>query len=185
MSKRATKILVLSIVERHGGFVARFSGDGILLYFGYPTAHENDAERAVRAALEVAERVPRMESGLTSSEIAPLSIRIGIHTGLVVVGSEMSSGGRADHGVVGEAVNLAARLQAEAPPNGVVVSGETRNLIEGLFDSEPLGPRSLKGLRRLVQVYRVLGARPVSDRIHSRLRGGALEMVGRQSIWTS
>jgi class 3 adenylate cyclase/tetratricopeptide (TPR) repeat protein len=170
--------LVLAVVERYGGFVARYSGDGILVYFGYPAARENDPERAVRAALEVVERVPRMATGLATIESAPLALRVGIHTGLVVIGSEMASGGRADHSVVGEAVNLAARLQTEAPPDSVVVSGETRNLIEGLFDTQALGLKRLKGLTRMIQVYRIVSVRPVGDRIY-RLRGGATKLVGR------
>ena len=107
-------------MERFGGFVANFAGDGILVYFGYPIAHENDAERALRAGLELLERLGRLDCSLTAGAIAPLEARIGVHTGLVVLEPELVSSGATVHGVVGEAVNLAARLQAEAPPGGIV-----------------------------------------------------------------
>jgi class 3 adenylate cyclase len=129
----------LTAMEDYGGFVASYSGDGILVYFGYPTAHENDAERAVRAALELVKRVPALEVKTGNGSDSPLAVRIGVHTGLLVIGSEMLSTGRMEHGVVGEAVNLAARLKEEAPVNSVVVTKETLELIEGLFESESLG----------------------------------------------
>src|SRR6516165_229862 len=121
--------LTRTLVERYGGFVASFSGDGILVYFGYPSAHENDAERAVRAALELLDRLPRMDVG-GRSQLTRLAVRIGVHTGLVMIGAELASSGPRQHEVVGEAANLAARLQAEAPTNAVVVSQETLELVE-------------------------------------------------------
>ena len=121
--------LALTVMERYGGFVAQFSGDGVLVYFGYPTAHENDAERAVRAALELCDRLEELNAELRDQRLPDISVRIGIHSGLIVIGSELASGGAQDHSVVGEAANLAARLQAEAPTNSVVVSSETFEMI--------------------------------------------------------
>jgi class 3 adenylate cyclase len=114
--------LALATMERYGGFVARFSGDGVLVYFGYPVAHENDGERAVRAGLELIERLARLDSTLGKQTLPTLAVRIGIHSGLVVFGPEMGSAGWFDHGAVGHTVNVAHRMQEEAPPNAVVVS---------------------------------------------------------------
>jgi class 3 adenylate cyclase/tetratricopeptide (TPR) repeat protein len=173
--------LALAVMERYGGFVASFSGDGILVYFGYPSAHENDAERAVRAALELLDRLPRMDVG-GRSQLTRLAVRIGVHTGLVMIGAELASSGPRQHEVVGEAANLAARLQAEAPTNAVVVSQETLELVEGLFVAETLGPRQLKGLTRLIPVHRVFRPRPGRDRTPGRLRRGATRFVGRTDV---
>jgi class 3 adenylate cyclase/tetratricopeptide (TPR) repeat protein len=172
--------LALTVMERYGGFVARFSGDGVLVYFGYPAAHENDAERAVRAGLELVERLIGLDERLDERQVPQLSSRIGIHTGLVVVGPEAASAGRTEHGIVGEAVNLAFRLQAEAPPNAVVVSKETLDLVEGLVASEALGPRKIKGFSRTISVHKITKAFPVSRRSHDRWFRGATRMVGRE-----
>ena len=140
--------LTRNVMERYGGFVAAYSGDGVLVYFGYPTALENDAERAVRAALELIEGVVKLDVSAGLGPPEALSARIALNTGLVVVGPEIASLGRSVQGVVGELVNIAARLQAEADPSTVVVSGATRELIDGLFDFQPLGPRPIRGLSR-------------------------------------
>ncbi len=171
--------LALTVMERYSGFVARFSGDGVLVYFGYPTAHENDAERAVRAALELTDRLVELNGNLRGQQLPGIAMRIGIHTGLIVIGSELSSGGVQDHGIVGEAANLAARLQADAPANSVVVSGETFELISGLFDYESLGPKRFKGITRIIPVYRVTKARVGTGRTYDRGRRGAPRFVGR------
>ncbi len=130
-----------------------------LCYFGYPAARENDAERAVRAALELIDSLRTLDvSGNLGSPTA-LSARVALDTGLVVVGPEIASLGRSVQGVVGESVNIAARLQAEAEPNTVLVSGATRELIDGLFDFQPLGGRPIRGLSRAISVHRVLRPR--------------------------
>ena len=175
--------LALTVMERYGGFVAQFSGDGVLVYFGYPTAHENDAERAVRAALELGDRLEELNNELRDQQLPALSTRIGIHTGLIVIGSELASGGAQDHSIVGEAANLAARLQAEAPTNSVVVSGETFEMISGLFDYESLGPKRFKGITRIIPIYKITKPRVGIGRAHNRGRRGAPLFVGRaQSI---
>ena len=131
---------VAETVERFGGFVAKYMGDGVLVYFGYPQAHEDDAERAVRAGLELIQAV----GGLKSS--APLQTRVGIATGLVVVGDLIGSGAAQEQAVVGETPNLAARLQGVAEPNTVVIAESTRKLLGNLFDLQDLGGQDLKGL---------------------------------------
>ena len=120
---------VAEAVQRFGGFVAKYMGDGVLVFFGYPQAHEDDAERAVRAALELIARV----AGLTTS--APLQSRVGIATGLVVVGDLIGSGAAQEQTVVGETPNLAARLQAEATAGTVAIDQTTHRLLGGLFDT--------------------------------------------------
>ena len=131
---------VAETVGRFGGFVAKYMGDGVLVYFGYPQAHEDDAERAVRAGLEL---IPAV-SGLKSS--TPLQTRVGIATGLVVVGDLIGSGEAQERGIVGETPNLAARLQSIAEPNTVVIAESTRKLLGNLFELEDLGAQDLKGI---------------------------------------
>ena len=172
--------LAVGVIERWGGFVASFQGDGVLAFFGYPAAHETDAERGIRAALELVERVPGLPAPRGPSR-APLSVRVGLHTGQVVIGPDPADAATGGHGAVGEAVNLAARLQAEAPPGAVVVSRETLDLVNGLFDTEPLGAKALRGLSRVVSVHRVLRARPAADRGWNRSRRGATRLVGRDA----
>src|SRR5215472_8789023 len=125
---------VAEIVQRFGGFVAKYMGDGVLVYFGYPQAHEDDAERAVRAGLELVGGV----SGLKTH--APLQTRVGIATGLVVVGDLIGSGASQEQAIVGETPNLAARLQGVAEPNSVLIAESTRKLVGNLFEVEDLGP---------------------------------------------
>src|SRR6202008_662598 len=143
-------------MERFGGFVSQFQGDGIVVYFGYPVAHENDAERAVRAALEFLHRLQNLDTNVRDGSDFPLTARIGIHTGLVLIGPELLSGGVAEFSAIGEAVNLAARLQAEAPVGSAVVSQETARLVEGRFEFENLGPRKIKGLSRTIEIYKAI-----------------------------
>src|SRR6202048_186885 len=131
---------VTETVQRHGGFVAKYMGDGVLVYFGYPQAHEDDAERAVRAALEAIAAVGALKFS------APLQTRVGIATGLVVVGDLIGSGEAQERGIVGETPNVAARLQGIAEPNGVVIAESTRRLLGNLFDLKDLGPQELKGI---------------------------------------
>ena len=131
---------VADTVGRFDGFVAKYMGDGVLIYFGYPQAHEDDAERAVRAGLAVIEAVGRLANPV------PLKVRLGIATGLAVVGDLIGEGAAQERGVVGETPNLAARLQALATPNTLVIAEATRRQIGGLFDLEDLGPQHLPAL---------------------------------------
>jgi class 3 adenylate cyclase len=131
---------VAETVQRFGGFVAKYMGDGVLVYFGYPQAHEDDAERAVRAGLELIQAVGALKSS------TPLQTRVGIATGLVVVGDLIGSGEAQEHGIVGETPNVAARLQGLAEANTVVISESTRKLLGNLFDLQDLGTQDLKGI---------------------------------------
>jgi class 3 adenylate cyclase len=131
---------VAETVQHFGGFVAKYMGDGVLVYFGFPQAHEDDPERAVRAGLELIHSV----SGLKFT--APLRTRVGIATGLVVVGELIGSGEAQERGIVGETPNLAARLQGLAEPNSVVIAESTRKLLGNLFELEDLGASDLKGI---------------------------------------
>jgi class 3 adenylate cyclase/predicted ATPase len=173
--------LASRIMERFGGFVAHLTGDGILVYFGYPSAHENDAERAIRAALELIERLPQLATTLEDRAMPQLAARVGIHSGLVLVGPELLASGTTEHSVVGEAVNIAARLQSIAPPGSIVTSSDTLELVGAQFECESLGERSLKGLSRKLPVYRVLRAIPGAKRSAGRLMRGAARLVGRET----
>ena len=133
---------VAETVQRFGGFVAKYMGDGVLVYFGYPQAHEDDAERAVRAGLELVAAV----GGLKTH--AALQTRVGIATGLVVVGDLIGSGASQEQAIVGETPNLAARLQGIAEPNSVVIAESTRKLVGNLFELEDLGAQRPQGHRR-------------------------------------
>ena len=141
---------VAETVQRFDGFVAKYMGDGVLIYFGYPQAHEDDAERAVRAGLELVAAV----SGLKTH--APLQTRVGIATGLVVVGDLIGSGAYQEQAIVGETPNLAARLQGVAAPNSVVVAESTRKLVGDLFELRDIGPQELKGLSGAVRAWAAL-----------------------------
>jgi class 3 adenylate cyclase len=161
---------VAAVVERAGGFVARYLGDGVLAYFGYPRADEHGAERAVRAGLGLVEAVPRLHTAARAS----LQVRVGIATGLVVVGDLVGG----DPDVVGETPNLAARLQAVAATNTVVIAASTLGLTGGLFDYEDLGPVEVKGLAAPVTAARVLRESAVESRFEA-LRAGRTPLVGR------
>ena len=130
---------VAETVQRFGGFVAKFMGDGVLIYFGYPQAHEDDAERAVRAGLELVAAVGALKTH------APLQTRVGIATDLVVVGDLIGSGASQEQAIVGETPNLAARLQGVAEPNSVVIAESTRRLVGNLFELEDLGTHRTQG----------------------------------------
>ena len=149
---RFRKVLVAA-VEHHHGFVARHQGDGMLAYFGYPQAHEDDAERALRAGLAVVDAV----EGLEHPHDAKPKVRIGIATGPAVVGDVLSTGAseRSELAALGSTPNLAARLQGEAGPNTVVVSTTTQSLTAGHFQLEALPARTLKGISDPVTPYRV------------------------------
>jgi class 3 adenylate cyclase/predicted ATPase len=168
--RRATEVIAKS-----GGFVARYLGDGVIAYFGYPQAHEDDAERAVRAGLALVEAVARLDDGTGMA----LSVRVGIATGLVVVGDLIGKGAAQEQDVVGETPNLAARLQSLAEPNTVVIDGSTRRLLGGLFEYRALGPVTLKGLAEPLPVWQVIRASAVESRFEA-LRATTTPLVGRE-----
>jgi class 3 adenylate cyclase len=163
---------VSKTVGRFDGFVAKYMGDGVLIYFGYPQAHEDDAERAVRAGLAVIEAVGQLPAR------EDLSVRLGIATGLAVVGDLIGEGAAQERGVVGETPNLAARLQALSTPNTLVIGEATRRQIGGLFDLEDLGPQQLAGFVEPQHAWRVLGESDEVSRFEA-LRSGETPLVGR------
>src|SRR6478672_4985311 len=165
---------VAETVRHFGGFVARYMGDGVLIYFGYPTAHEDDAERAVRSGLALIDAI----AALPAPE--PLQVRIGIATGVVVVGDLVGSGEAQDHDIVGETPNLAARLQAIAEPNTVVIAEGTRRLLGNLFELRDLGPKELKGIAGPVKAFAVLRASSVASRFEAMHADGLTALVGRE-----
>src|SRR5215469_11695239 len=164
---------VAETVGRFDGFVAKYMGDGVLIYFGYPQAHEDDAEQAVRAALAVIESVSRLPAR------EDLRVRLGIATGLAVVGDLIGEGAAQERGVVGETPNLAARLQAVAAPNTLVIAEATRRQIGELFDLEDLGPQQLAGFAEPQRAWRVLGESGEVSRFEA-LRSGETPLVGRE-----
>ena len=165
---------VAETVQRFGGFVAKYMGDGVLVYFGYPQAHEDDAERAVRAGLELIGAVSALKSN------APLQTRVGIATGLVVVGDLIGSGEAQERGIVGETPNLAARLQGIAEPNTVVIAESTRRLLGNLFELEDLGAKDLKGIAGPVRAWAALRASSVESRFEALHASGLTALVGRE-----
>jgi class 3 adenylate cyclase/predicted ATPase len=165
---------VAETVRRFGGFVARYLGDGVLVYFGYPHAHEDDAERAVRAGLELITAVAGLKT------CAPQQVRVGIATGLVVVGHLIPSGESEERGIVGETPNLAARLQSIAEPNTVVIAESTQRLLGSFFQLDDLGTRSLKGIAGPVRAWAVLQASSVASRFEALHATGLTALVGRE-----
>ena len=165
---------VAETVGRFGGFVAKYMGDGVLIYFGYPQAHEDDAERAVRAGLELIAGVGALKTH------ALLQTRVGIATGLVVVGDLIGSGASQEQAIVGETPNLAARLQGVAEPNSVVIADSTRKLVGNLFELEDLGAQDLKGISEPVRAWAALRPSSVESRFEAMHASGLTELVGRE-----
>ncbi|MCK1739813.1 AAA family ATPase [Bradyrhizobium sp. 139] len=165
-----------ALVERNGGFVAKYMGDGVLAYFGYPQAHEHDAERAVRAGLALVEAVPMLATAAGS----PLHVRVGIATGLVVVGDLIGAGAAQEQAVVGETPNLAARLQAIAEPDTVVIAENTRKLLGNLFELQDLGARDLKGIAGPARAWAALRTSSVQSRFDALHTNGLPPLVGRE-----
>jgi class 3 adenylate cyclase len=169
---------VAAVVERADGFVAKYMGDGVLVYFGYPRADEDDAERAVRAGLALVATVPRLD---TPAE-TPLQVRVGIATGLVVVGDLFGEGAAQEQAVAGETPNLVARLQTLAQSGTVVIGPSTRRLTGGLFDYEDLGAVEIKGLAAPVMAVRVLRESGAESRFEA-LRATATPLVAGTKSW--
>jgi class 3 adenylate cyclase/tetratricopeptide (TPR) repeat protein len=167
---------VTDAVARFDGFIARYLGDGVLVYFGYPQAHEDDAERAVRAGLAAAAAVDGLETGAG----VQLRAHVGIATGLVVVGEPIEAGGLQERDAVGETPNLAARLQAVAGPGEVVIAADTRRQVGRMFDCRALGSIEVKGLPQPVEAWQVRGETAGVSRFEARHAGALTPLVGRQ-----
>lgn len=165
------------VVRRFDGHVAKFLGDGLLVFFGYPQAHEDDAQRAVRAGLGVLEAIGRLN---TSRQGPSLNVRIAIHTGEVVIGEMDRAEGLDELSIVGQAPNITARLQELAQPNTVVISAETCHLTAGYFEVSDLGEHALKGLSQPMRVYRVLHESAARSRLEAAVPAGLTPLVGRE-----
>ncbi len=165
---------VAETVRRFGGFVSQYVSDGVLAYFGYPEAHEDDAERAVRAGLQLVEAVADLKTGVA------LQARVGIATGPVVVGDIADAGGLAERGIVGETPNIAARLQAGAEPNQVIIPESTRRRLGNLFEIRHLGAMDLKGIGEPLQAWSVLRASSVASRFEALHAAALTALVGRE-----
>jgi class 3 adenylate cyclase/predicted ATPase len=165
---------VAETVGRFGGFVAKYMGDGVLVYFGYPQAHEDDAEQAVRAGLDLVAAVTSLKTHTA------LQTRVGVATGLVVVGDLIGSGASQEQAIVGETPNLAARLQGVAEPNMVVIAEGTRRLLGNLFEFEDLGAKDLKGIAGPVRAWAALRASSAEGRFEALHTTGLTALVGRE-----
>jgi class 3 adenylate cyclase/predicted ATPase len=167
-------------IRRYDGFIAKYMGDGILAYFGYPRAHEDEAERSARAGLDILDAMADLNAAVLRPPGVKLAVRIGIATGPVIVGDQIGEGTAQQIEVVGETPNLAARLQALAQPNQIVVSAATRAMLGDHFDLDDLGAYELKGFAEPVPVWRVLSARDVESRFAATRTGSTAPLVGRQ-----
>jgi class 3 adenylate cyclase len=177
---RAYQATCAEVIQRFEGHIAQYLGDGLLVYFGYPQAHEDDAQRAIRTGLGIVEVMATLNSRLAQRQGVRLAIRLGIHTGLVVVG-EIGGGGRQEHLALGETPNIAARLQGLAAPDTIIISEATARLVEGYFISHSLGMQDLKGLAHPLRVYRVLHASETQTRLDVGAIRGLTPLVGRDS----
>ena len=176
---RAYQEACAKVIARFEGHIAQLLGDGLLVYFGYPQAHEDDAQRAVRAGLGMVEAVRALQPRLDAQYGIRLAIRVGIHTGVVVVG-EMGGSGRHEQLALGDTPNIAARLQGLATPDTVVISAATSRLVEGFFTWQALGAQHLKGVSQPLMVYRVLHASTAQTRLDIATPRGLTPLVGRE-----
>ncbi len=176
---RAYQSACMEVIQRYEGHVAQLLGDGLLVYFGYPQAHEDDAQRAIHTGLGIIEAVEALNTSLEPAKGIKLAVRFGIHTGLVVVG-DMGGGGRQEQLALGEVPNIASRIQGLAQPNTLAVSEATSRLVEGYFTCEALGEHTLRGVLQPLKVYRVLEASGVHSRLDIARARGLTPLVGRE-----
>jgi class 3 adenylate cyclase/predicted ATPase len=177
---RAYQETCAKVIARFEGHIAQYLGDGLLVYFGYPLAHEDDAQRAVRAGLGMIEAVAQLNTRLEPERGVQLAVRLGIHTGLVVV-ADVGEGARQEQLALGETPNLAARLQGIAAPNTVVISAATVPLLGGFFACQALGPHRLKGFAQPLEVYQVRYESTARSRLEAAGRTGLTPLVGREA----
>jgi class 3 adenylate cyclase len=177
---RAYQQVCSDVITRFDGHVAQLLGDGLLVYFGYPHAHEDDAHRAIRTGLGIPDAMGDLRTRLKQDKGIQLALRVGIHTGLVVVGA-MGGGGRQEQLALGETPNIAARIQGLAAPNTLVISDATSRLVQGYFECQPLGEQILRGVAEPVAVYRVLQESGARGRLDVAVTRGLTPLVGRDS----
>jgi predicted ATPase/class 3 adenylate cyclase len=177
---RAYQATCTEVIRRYEGHVAQLLGDGLLVYFGYPQAHEDDAQRAVRTGLGILDAMGDLNQGLQQAKGIQLAIHMGIHTGLVVVG-EMGGAGRQEQLALGETPNIAARIQGLAAPNTLVISDATSRLVQGYFECQDLGAQTLRGVAEPLHVYRILKESGARGRLDVAVTRGLTPLVGRES----
>ncbi|MCZ6875936.1 MAG: AAA family ATPase, partial [bacterium] len=176
---RAYQATAAEVIQQYEGHMAQYLGDGLLIYFGWPIAHEDDAQRAMYTGLGIVEAITTtLNPRLLQEKDVQLTVRLGVHTGPVVIG-EMGGGGRHENLATGETVNIAARLEGLAQPNTVVISNVTARLVQGAFELEDLGPHELKGVAEPMPVFRVDGMRQVDHDAEDAATGGFEALVGR------
>src|SRR5499433_3340830 len=175
---RAYQTACTEVIQRYDGHIAQLLGDGLLVYFGYPQAHEDDALRAVHTGLGILEAVEALNTSLEPATGITLAVRLGIHTGLVVVG-EMGGAGRQEQLALGEVPNIASRIQGLATSNTIAVSEATNRLVQGYFTCESLGEQTLRGVPQSLKVYRVLEASGAYSRLDVAQTRGLTPLVGR------
>jgi class 3 adenylate cyclase len=176
---QAYQSVCAAVIQRFDGHIAQYLGDGLLVYFGYPRAHEDDARRAIHTGLGMVEAIGTLNTRLAQDKGIRLAVRVGVHTGLVVVG-QVGASGRQERLALGETPNVAARLQGIAAPDAVVVSAASVRLVQGLFSAEDMGTYMLKGMAAPVQVYRVLGERGALSRLDVAVTRRLTPLVGRE-----
>jgi class 3 adenylate cyclase len=177
---RAYQQVCTKVIQRYDGHLAQLLGDGLLIYFGYPQAHEDDAQRAVRTGLGILEAVEALNARLQPDKDIQLAIRLGIHTGLVVVG-DMGGAGRQEQLALGEVPNIASRIQGLAEPNTLMISTDTYRLIQGYFECQDLGVQTLRGVTEPIAVYRILSESGARGRLDVAQPRGLTPLVGRES----
>ena len=177
---RAYHTACTEVIRRYDGHIAQLLGDGLLVYFGYPSAHEDDAQRAVRTALGILAAMDGLPTRLPHATGITLAVRLGIHTGLVVIGA-MGDQGRHEHLALGETPNIAARIQGLAAPNTVAINDATYRLVQGYFQCQDLGVQALRGVTEAMRIYHVLGASGATSRLDVAQPRGLTPLVGRES----
>jgi len=177
---RAYQQVCTDVIQRYDGHIAQYLGDGLLIYFGFPVAHEDDAQRAVRTGLSILDAMGDLNQSLRQAKDIQLGVRIGIHTGLVVVG-EMGGAGRQEQLALGEVPNVCSRIQGLAAPNTIAMSEATYRLVQGYFECQDLGAQTLRGVSEPVTVYRVLGESGATSRLDVAATRGLTPLVGRES----
>jgi len=176
---RAYQAACTEVIQRYEGYTAQLLGDGLLVYFGYPQAHEDDAQRSIRVGLGILDAMGDLNQGLQQAKGIQLGVHIGIHTGLVVVG-EMGGAGRQEQLALGEVPNIASRIEGLAAPNTVVISEATSRLVQGYFECQALGVQTLRGVAEPVPVYRVLSDSGAQNRVDIVNARGLTPLVGRE-----
>src|SRR5215470_5410164 len=177
---RAYQKVCSEVITRFDGHIAQLLGDGLLVYFGYPQAHEDDAHRAVRTGLGILAAMGNLNTRLQQEKGIQLAIRVGIHTGLVVIG-EMGGAQRQEQLALGEVPNIASRVQGMAEPNTILISDDTYRLIQGYFECQDLGGQTLRGVAEPIAVYRVLQESGAWGRLDVAVTRGLTPLVGRES----